>query len=52
MNLIEQAGEVYRKNFPNTTWFGRCIFVSWYCDVGTCDFCYRSTIKSRIKSDS
>ncbi|MBT3985592.1 radical SAM protein [archaeon] len=30
-------------------WFGRCIFISWYCDVGTCKFCYRSTQKSRIK---
>ncbi len=49
MKLLEQANEVYRKNFPNETWFGRCIFVSWYCDVGTCKFCYRSTLKSRIK---
>ena len=30
-------------------WFGRCIFISWYCDVGSCKFCYRSTQKSRIK---
>tara|TARA_Y100000310_G_C20587120_1_gene766030 strand:- start:9 stop:941 length:933 start_codon:yes stop_codon:yes gene_type:complete len=30
-------------------WFGRCIFISWYCDVGTCKFCYRSTQKARIK---
>ncbi len=33
----------------NKTWFGRCIFLSWYCDVGTCKFCYRSTQKNRIK---
>ncbi|MBU0929588.1 MAG: radical SAM protein [Nanoarchaeota archaeon] len=50
MNLLEQADEVYRKNFPNSTWFGKCIFISWYCDVGTCKFCYRSTIKKNIKS--
>jgi biotin synthase-like enzyme len=31
------------------TWFGRCIFLSWYCEKGTCDFCFRSTIKHRIK---
>jgi len=31
------------------TWFGRCIFLSWYCEKGTCNFCYRSTIKHRIK---
>lgn len=30
-------------------WFGRCIFISWYCDVATCKFCYRSTQKARIK---
>lgn len=33
-------------------WFGRCIFLSWYCDVGTCKFCYRATIKSRIQHAS
>jgi len=32
-----------------TAWYGRCIFLSWYCDVGTCKFCYRSTQKSRIQ---
>ncbi|MBW3013965.1 radical SAM protein [Candidatus Woesearchaeota archaeon] len=31
------------------TWFGRCIFLSWYCERGTCDFCFRSTIKHRIR---
>ena len=50
MNLLEQANEAYNKNFPNTTWFGKCIFISWYCDVGTCKFCYRSTIKPNIKN--
>ncbi|MDD5651466.1 MAG: radical SAM protein [Candidatus Nanoarchaeia archaeon] len=50
MNILEQANEVYNKNFPNTTWFGKCIFISWYCDIGTCKFCYRSTIKNNIKS--
>ncbi len=33
----------------NTTWFGRCIFLSWYCDVGTCKFCFRSTTKHKIR---
>ncbi|MFC1723506.1 radical SAM protein [Nanoarchaeota archaeon] len=23
--------------------------MSWYCDVGTCDFCFRSTTKHKIK---
>jgi len=30
-------------------WYGRCIFLSWYCDLGTCKFCFRSTIKHKIK---
>ncbi|MBW2964913.1 radical SAM protein [Candidatus Woesearchaeota archaeon] len=47
--LLEKAGSVYSENFPPTTWFGRCIFLSWYCDVGTCKFCFRSTIKHRIR---
>jgi len=47
--LIKQAGEVYEANFDSMTWFGRCIFLSWYCDVGTCQFCFRSTIKHKIK---
>jgi len=30
-------------------WYGRCIFLSWYCDVASCKFCYRSTQKHKIK---
>lgn len=33
----------------NKTWFGRCIFLSWYCERGTCKFCFRSTTKHQIK---
>jgi biotin synthase-like enzyme len=47
--LVKKAGEVYNANFKPRTWFGRCIFLSWYCDVGTCEFCFRSTIKHKIK---
>ena len=47
--LVDRAQKVYSENFPLVTWFGRCIFLSWYCDVGTCDFCFRSTIKHKIK---
>ncbi len=32
-----------------TTYFGRCIFLSWYCEKGSCKFCFRSTIKHHIK---
>lgn len=31
------------------THFGRCIFLSWYCEKGSCKFCFRSTIKNKIK---
>lgn len=48
-DLIERANKVYHENFKPVMWFGRCIFLSWYCDVGTCKFCFRSTIKDRIK---
>lgn len=49
MNLLKKAQEVYKENFNNETWYGRCIFLSWYCDLGTCKFCFRSTQKHRIK---
>ena len=47
--LLEKANQTYQKNFPNTCWFGRCVFLSWYCDLGTCKFCFRSTIKHKIR---
>jgi len=47
--LLQKATQAYNQNFKPTAWFGRCIFLSWYCDVGTCNFCYRSTVKDRIK---
>ncbi|MBI2109676.1 radical SAM protein [Candidatus Woesearchaeota archaeon] len=46
--LIEQASEVYQKNFPMETAFKRAIFISWYCAVGDCDFCFMSTQKHKI----
>ncbi len=49
---INDANRTYSENFPPVTWFGRCIFLSWYCDLGTCAFCFRSTIKHRIKHAS
>ena len=49
MDYLEKAQEVYRENFNNETWYGRCIFLSWYCDLGTCKFCFRSTQKHKIK---
>lgn len=48
-DLLEKADKVYRENFDNKITFGRCIFLSWYCDLGTCKFCFRSTIKHQIR---
>jgi biotin synthase-like enzyme len=42
--LLDQASKVYHENWPNTTNFGKCFFLSWYCSVNDCNFCYRSTI--------
>jgi len=49
MGIIQKAQETYKQNFKPTTWFGRCIFLSWYCDVATCKFCFRSTTKHKVK---
>jgi biotin synthase-like enzyme len=48
-DLLSQASQVYQENFTPVAWYGRCIFLSWYCDLGTCKFCFRSTQKHKIK---
>jgi len=48
-HIIETANKVFKDNFNQDAWFGRCIFLSWYCSVATCDFCFRSTVKDKIK---
>lgn len=50
--LLEKSNKVFLDNFKPEAWFGRCIFISWYCDVGTCKFCFRATQKDRIKHAS
>ncbi|MCK5283205.1 MAG: radical SAM protein [Nanoarchaeota archaeon] len=47
--LVDNANKTYLKNFNSKVWFGRCIFLSWYCERGTCDFCFRSVTKHKIK---
>ena len=47
--LLEKSNKVYLDNFDSNVWFGRCIFLSWYCERGTCTFCFRSTTKHHIK---
>jgi biotin synthase-like enzyme len=45
LELLDKANKVYLNNFDSRIWYGRCIFLSWYCSRGTCKFCYRSTPK-------
>lgn len=47
--LIEKAQIAYSENFNGDAWLGRCIFLSWYCALGNCDFCFRSTQKHKIQ---
>lgn len=42
MDIISQADKVFQKEFGKEIWFGKCIFISWYCELGTCKFCFRS----------
>ncbi|MBS3128839.1 hypothetical protein J4410_06875 [Candidatus Woesearchaeota archaeon] len=43
--LLSQAEQTYFEHFNGETWYGRCIFISWYCSLADCTFCYRSTPK-------
>lgn len=49
---LEKTNKLYQKHFGNKASFGRCIFLSWYCSLGNCDFCYRSTQKHKIPNPS
>ncbi len=46
--MIEKADKIYKENFPLITRFERAIFVSWYCSIGDCTFCYMSTQQEKI----
>ena len=48
--LINKANKVYLGHFSRETYFERCIFISWYCSLGNCTFCYRSTQKAKIRN--
>jgi len=48
--LLKQATAIYNESFPSKrTWYGRCIFISWYCSLGDCTFCFRTTQKHKIQ---
>ncbi|MBS3136176.1 radical SAM protein [Candidatus Woesearchaeota archaeon] len=42
--ILEKADEVYKSNFPSTTWFERSIFINWTCAIADCKYCYLSTM--------
>ncbi len=46
--LLTQATLTFNNNQNKKTWYGRCIFLSWYCSLGDCTFCFRSTQKHQI----
>ena len=47
--LLEKATTIYSENHSGRTWYGRCIFLSWYCSLGDCTFCFRTTQKHKIQ---
>jgi len=49
MDLIEEANKTYLENFSKESYYGRCIFLSWYCKKATCKFCFRSTIHHKVR---
>jgi biotin synthase-like enzyme len=48
--LVKKAEKTYWENFDGEVWFGRCIFLSWFCERGTCKFCFRSVTKKQISN--
>ena len=49
MDTLEQANKIFLENWGKEVYYGRCIFLSWYCERGTCKFCFRSTIHHKVK---
>ena len=47
-NLTEEAHSAHLARFGPETWFERAIFLSWYCGIPDCTFCYMSLIKDSI----
>ena len=47
--LLKQAAQIYSQYHSGKTWYGRCIFLSWYCSLGDCTFCFRTTQKHKIQ---
>ena len=43
--LLNESTKTYWNEFDGKTWYGRCIFLSWYCSLADCTFCFRATKK-------
>ncbi len=41
--LLPEAEKIYQKNFPNTAYFERSIFINWTCSIADCKYCFLST---------
>jgi len=41
--LLPEAEEIYKKNFSNTAYFERSIFINWTCSIADCKYCFLST---------
>lgn len=48
--LLEKANKIYWEHNDAKTYFERAIFLSWYCSLGDCTFCFMSTQKNNIKN--
>ncbi len=45
---LKEANELTLKYHGNVVSFERALFLSWYCGIADCKFCYMSSIKEKI----
>ncbi len=49
LEVIEEANKKTLRYFGKEVHLERALFLSWFCSIGDCKFCYMSTQKERIK---
>jgi|GEM_PF-129959 biotin synthase-like enzyme len=49
LKAIERADRIHREVHGDYVTLERALFLSWWCDIGDCRFCYMSTQKPRLK---
>ncbi len=49
LEVIKEANKKTLRYFGKEVHLERAIFLSWFCSLGDCKFCYMSTQKERIK---